>query len=115
LKGVEAMAFVTGSVRYGEPTDESDIDLVILTDRESAVGLILQCDSENASEYIPEDDSEDITTAIRFGVLNVILHTCPKKYEAWKKGTQEMIEKRPVTRAEAVDCIQKHLAERDFN
>lgn len=105
------MAFVTGSVIYGEPQEGSDIDLVVLCDEDSAKGLMHYCDEPKCwDDYCGIDDGEGVTASIRFGCLNIILHTSERKYQAWKDGTEELKGQRPVTREQAVECIKKYLS-----
>jgi predicted nucleotidyltransferase len=70
-------AFITGSRAYGTTKPNSDIDLVIRVDEETA--KILQLFSESK-------------TAVRFGKVNLILCTTDEEYAVWLLGTMEMKE-----------------------
>jgi hypothetical protein len=68
-------AFLTGSRVYGQPTPESDVDLVV---------------------FISEEDKEilsklaDTILPIRFGKLNVIALTNEDAFDAWKAATKKV-------------------------
>ena len=104
--------FITGSRAYGTPKEESDIDIVLLVESDVIQELQEMCDQPDDFEtYLGIDTGGDITTSIRFGKLNMILHTRPEKYNAWKEATDELIQRKPVARDEAVKCIQGHLSQ----
>lgn len=69
-------AFVTGSFVYGKPTEESDVDLAIRVDPETAD--FLRRMSESGKE------------PVRFGNINLILCETDEQYLAWAVGTMEM-------------------------
>ena len=64
-------AFLTGSRVYGEPHDESDIDLVILVDYKALKAL------KNFSES---------KKTIRFGKLNIIACQTEAEMAVWRVG-----------------------------
>lgn len=66
-------AFITGSHAYGSPSKDSDIDLAIRVDPQTAE--LLRSLSENGDE------------PIRFGRLNLILCETDDQYLAWAMGT----------------------------
>ena len=87
------MSFITGSRVYGTPTEKSDIDLVVLMDKETRGTL----GNASANEGF-----------LRFNKLNIIAVTDMHEYLVWwtcKEKCLEVKEKlgRPLTREEAVD------------
>ena len=78
-------AFVTGSTVYGRPTDESDVDLVILADQDTLDRLI--------------EESDNKELPIRFGRLNLIVLGTKAEYDAWHDAKRECS-----LRALANDC-----------
>ena len=93
-------SFLTGSRVYGEPREDSDIDLVIHGDNDLLSSLLL--------------NSETGEMPLRFGKLNLIVLSSDT-FEAWKKGTDELIADyrlgKPSSRDEAVAVIKRHLEE----
>lgn len=94
-------AFVTGSRRYGKPTPDSDLDLVILVEDEDAQKLLIEHGGE-------QDD--DGRLVIRFGKLNLIVCRDIEQYEAWKDGTEACVKVRhlsgqPVGRDHAIEIL----------
>jgi hypothetical protein len=103
-------AFVTGSQVYGKPTVDSDIDFVVRCDIEvgDMIGLIALdavCLHNKGLHYSRS------STTLRFGKLNLILCHTDEAYEAWKEGTREAYERRPVSRDHAIK-IMKHFREK---
>ncbi len=94
-------AFVTGSQKYGSPNKDSDIDLVVFLDSDDILLL--------ADTFLPDDPGYGDVLVLRFDTLNLICFSDEKKYEAWKQGTAECYEKRPVTREVAVSTIKALL------
>lgn len=92
-------AFITGSQAYGTPTEESDVDLVILVDPKTLRFLM------GAFGDIKEDDEsyKDMTSAqFSIGTLNLILCQEVKHYRQWQRGTKTLKAMAPVTREQAV-------------
>jgi hypothetical protein len=83
-------AFVTGSRKYGRPTKNSDIDLVIFTSQADCD--LLKELSEEANEdcngYFYENRAG---MSLRFGNLNLIITTTKKHYDIWTQGTHHLI------------------------
>lgn len=121
-------SFVTGSRKYGKPNEKSDIDLVVWVSPTDLHLLQAMADKENgiqestkigvketSSDGGPEADS------LRFGKLNLIAVTWKDAFEAWKKGTEELIERsfkkgRSIERYEAIQLfkkLRKELAKRE--
>lgn len=71
------MTFVTGSFAFGTPTAQSDIDVVVLVDEDTAATIrtALAC---------PKG------TTVRAGRLNLILCTSPEDYAIWRVGTLQL-------------------------
>jgi hypothetical protein len=82
-------AFITGSRVYGTPTETSDLDLVVLMDRESRDTLI-----------------KEFGLPIRCGKLNIIALTDEVEMLAWKKAKEVCVaaaKSGPITRDYAVE------------
>lgn len=94
-------AFITGSRAYGKPTEESDLDLVILC----TVGTELQL--RRFADQL--DDSR----AIRFGKLNIITCTDDKQYSLWKYCTEYLLaamkEGEKITKGFACKTFEKFM------
>jgi len=71
-------AFITGSRAYGQPSEDSDLDLVILLTEEERAKLTALSDSGKEP--------------IKYGSLNIIAVCSQKRYDLWKKGTDELIQ-----------------------
>lgn len=89
-------AFMTGSRVYGKPRDDSDVDLVVRMDSDTAISLYKLCGSKDC---------------IRFGILNILPAVSDKEYQIWKEGTEKLIRKmektgKPITREEAVTLFK---------
>lgn len=69
-------AFLTGSRVYGEPHDESDIDLVILAD---------------SRVYHTLEEFSESEKSIRFGRLNIIICNSEDEMAVWRVGTRKMM------------------------
>lgn len=69
-------AFLTGSHVYGKVRPNSDIDLVVRVDEETATKLRRLSDSKET---------------VRFGSLNLILCTTDDEYAMWRMGTSQLI------------------------
>lgn len=70
-------AFLTGSRVYGKVKPDSDIDLVVLLDHDSA--------------EIIRKLSDDPIGPVRFGSLNLIICTDETMFMAWKLGTRRCL------------------------
>jgi hypothetical protein len=97
----EMAPFITGSRAYGQPTKDSDVDVVVFMDEGLRNFLRTQIDpNENPGNQPPN-------YALRFGQLNLICCVYPKQYEAWRRGTLDLIKERPVTRERAIEVLEK--------
>lgn len=97
-------AFITGSHAYGTPREDSDVDLVVLVDDDTIAKLTELNGGEVGHSGGPESAS------LRFGALNLILHSNPAMFEAWQAGTASLKRRKPVTRDEAVALIKALMA-----
>lgn len=91
---------LTGSRAYGKPTEDSDIDLVLLseTDEDSILFQILR----SQGNRIEEDSDSKFYTNLRFGKLNLILCENPCTFRVWEEGTKLLQRFMPVAREQAV-------------
>lgn len=99
-------AFITGSRAYGEPKPGSDIDLAILISSEQETLLF--------SMLEPIERQAESNTgggSYRFGRLNLLCFQDELTFAAWKAGTEELINQRPVSRELAVEVIERHKRE----
>lgn len=99
-------AFVTGSRSYGKPRNESDIDLVVWCERETALALatILGDPGEDYGE-----GSVQVKVGDRDGdqpILNLILVSDRKVWLAWQRGTAQLRDSRPATRDVAIRLLK---------
>jgi hypothetical protein len=90
-------AFITGSRVYGTPTEDSDIDLVVLVDNTTKRTL------QSLNQAVSEPNL--IVKPVRFG--NLILCDTEDAFDCWKKSLVDCIRasddlNRPLTRDEAV-------------
>ena len=70
------LSFITGSRVYGTPRPDSDVDLVVLVDEDTATLLRTLSDDKGA---------------VRFGRLNLVVCTSPEEYSVWRLGTTQML------------------------
>lgn len=102
-------AFATGSRVYGTPRPDSDLDLVVLVDSDDLARLRELADKTDTVEQEPDDKSYP-SDSLRFGKLNLICISSHAVFEAWRKATDSLALRRPVTRDEAVACIKAEVA-----
>lgn len=98
-------AFLTGSHAYGTPTAESDIDLVVLIDDASFDVLSRLSDCEEDESDKRKYAADMVSGSFRFGQLNLIAVSDKNLFDIWKKGTDQLIAERPVTRDHAVAVL----------
>lgn len=88
----EGRALLTGSQVYGQPTDESDIDLVLYLTKEETHTLLDAFDNQEEHDEIyvhsPDDEGDYAFTSIRVGPLNLLLCHTYEEYQIWKETTQ---------------------------
>lgn len=78
-------AFITGSRAYGTPNAESDVDLVIRVDENTAAML------RKLSDKTTEIAQKGAKTPVRFGNLNLILCETDDEWAVWRVGTTGMM------------------------
>jgi predicted nucleotidyltransferase len=94
--------FLTGSRVYGTPTEDSDVDLVVLTEPETRTALF-----DVAEEFDGVDRYGVTTSSLVFGGLNLLVETDRRRFLIWKLGTNYLKTQAPVTRDEAVEFFRK--------
>lgn len=92
-------SFITGSRAYGIPREDSDIDLVILVEPDTACELWCI----NKLGRFPEDAH---SFKISFNNLDLIICSTKKAFNNWHKGTELLKAKKPVTREEAIEQFE---------
>lgn len=100
-------AILTGSRAYGVPTATSDTDVVMLVDQTTMAVLVGEADEAPEAS---RSGTPGAAASVRFGKLNLILHTEPEIFDAWRAATAELIARKPVERDEAVKVIKSHMA-----
>jgi hypothetical protein len=100
-------SIVTGSVAYGRPEKNSDVDLVILCSPADLDRLAKYADSTFDLRQKPDSDpgsgaEKGLTASLRFGKLNVIVTTDLIAFGVWVEGTRELKSRAPVGREAAV-------------
>jgi predicted nucleotidyltransferase len=91
------MPFLSGSRAYGTPREDSDVDVVMLVNHR--LGSMLCAMSDEGP-------------SCRFGKLNLVLFGADSDegvylFHDWRKTTEELILRKPVTRDEAIEAFQK--------
>lgn len=102
------IAFLTGSQRYGTPTPDSDVDLVIRADPVEIAALMMLCDNQPEplpTKQYPEGVSD--SASLRFGRLNLIACANDETFHAWEGATNICVDMKPLTREVAVDIHKK--------
>jgi predicted nucleotidyltransferase len=94
--------FITGSRAYGEPTNESDIDLVVMVDASARNLLRMLSDTPEATRGI---------VVVRFGKLNLILPEDEAELAVWKVGTEQLLR----NKRENGNSTDKHTAKKAFD
>lgn len=115
-------AFLTGSRAYGVPSENSDVDLCVLVDEPTLAvlrGLAVRKEevAKNGPDGRPRslssrDRAEDPGDSLYFGGasgLNLICHTNPHAFAAWRAATLTLAARRPVTREEAIREIKAQV------
>lgn len=93
---VDRRAFITGSRAYGVPREDSDLDLVIYCDPETARALWALSQQQH-----PE------TKKLLLDNVNLVVTTEPEQYAAWERGTEALKSKPvPADRATAVEVMK---------
>jgi hypothetical protein len=92
-------AFLTGSRAYGMPMKHSDVDIVVLVEDSEAVMEL--------TRFSEDGVSAGGGMSLKFGPLNLIVVSTEEELELWRRGTEELKARRPVTRAEAIEHFKK--------
>lgn len=92
MLGLSQGAILTGSHAYGTPTEESDVDLCVLLPKEVCAMLWQKREQGRSGIY--------------FGKMNLIVFHQPEKFAAWKKVTEGLVARKPVSRDVAVAAFQ---------
>lgn len=100
-------AFVTGSWAYGEPTEASDLDLVIRVDGgdDGSAGFF-----ETADEVCVDGGSY---SSLRFGNLNLIVCWTDDAYNMWKEAREQCLRECGDTSVSRDRAIEIHDALRE--
>lgn len=107
--------FITGSRVYGEPREDSDLDLVVHMPAEVAEEIWGELFPEKPTNY-----GAGAFSIFRFGQLNLIATHTQSAFYAWREGTnkclaQRLTKRKPLTRSEAVTIIRKELDKRGID
>jgi hypothetical protein len=94
-------AFLTGSRAYGTPRVNSDVDVVVRTTPELIDTINLFAFPETTFDWYEND-----SVSFKFGNLNLICVKSDVVYEAWKTGTDELTNKSPVSREDAITAFE---------
>lgn len=95
----EHPAFLTGSRAYGNPTADSDFDIVLPCSNTLAWTL--------RKHFVDWGKSPSTVDSIKIGNLNLLLSPTQEDYAVWVEGTKQLIEVKPVTRSQAVTLFQR--------
>lgn len=119
-------SLATGSVRYGRPRPNSDLDIAVLVTPHALAVLKAhadrppqhQADYEDSNMGQAQRESQDPdkqSTALRFGRLNLIVTTDPAMYEAWDRATEELVWQAkmegPIQRDRAIEVFKDYEKE----
>ena len=105
-------SFITGSQVYGKPNENSDVDLVVLINKEEVELLKKTCD-RYTEWYEREGDCGRYTyilhsISIHFGKLNLICVFRESIYNIWLQATNSAASKRDIT-TEIMDSLLTSL------
>ncbi len=93
-------AFITGSQVYGEPTENSDVDVVIHCSKDVAKELEKLL-GEGPSNY------DGTVRTVKSGKINLILCHLEQDMKAWKKGTKILKIMQPVSSKKAKEVLDE--------
>jgi predicted nucleotidyltransferase len=98
-------AFLTGSQVYGEPTEESDIDLVVSMSQPETIDL-LDLLHDKAKASVEEYGNGQAT--VRIGKLNLIIcYENEERFSNWITGTKYLKKTKPNNRDFAVSVFKR--------
>jgi hypothetical protein len=111
-------AFLTGSHVYGEPREDSDIDIVIPMEKGDLTRLVQILD--NMDGDWDEMDVGYPKTTFRVGPFNLIFVDGGGHMKVWKEGTEKLKKRKqrtdkPVTRKAAIRLFDKLRQKWIFN
>jgi len=82
-------AFITGSVRYGVVTEDSDIDLIVqIASKRDLLNLVLAADVNLPGSAF---DHANKQISLRFGKLNLVAVLGDDYYDAWLESTKQSL------------------------
>ena len=84
-------AFLTGSRVYGRPREDSDWDLAVRCDKETAQRLAAVSDMESPDQSDSEYSATSACIPVRFGVLNLLLCVTDESFAEFVLGTVDCI------------------------
>ena len=87
-------SILTGSYAYGKPTRESDVDIVILCDKETAE--ILNDQLRPDSYFGRGNTHPSVDNSVRQGRINLIIETQEKAFNVWVDGTERLMAQKPI-------------------
>jgi hypothetical protein len=108
-------SFLTGSRAYGQPREDSDIDMVVLVSDGELSDLVAMADDiVNAIAIGNPEYGNFISASLYFGKLNLICCIFQWQYDAWKYGTDKLKAEQlenltPISREYAVEVIKCEL------
>ena len=105
IGNIVSNAFLTGSQVYGKPRPESDIDVVVLLDFMDFEKLAELTDAERGGSAPKEHG-----ISLKYGKLNLVMMHDRRIFEAWQTATEALKKVQPVTREQAVACVERELA-----
>ena len=69
--------------------------------------LLTRLDEDDVEVNSYADETSELVLSIKYGVLNLICVITKPMYDAWKIGTDQLKQRAPVTRQEAVELLSK--------
>ncbi len=94
-----AKPFLTGSYAFGTPGKDSDVDIVLELPQDAREALV---------EAGPDWGSAPPgSVSLKFGKLNLIIPDSEASWGVWVRGTAELVARKPVTRAAAVETLKR--------
>ena len=109
--------FITGSHAYGKPTTGSDLDIAILMGPADAVRLEDTLTDQRRGGGGGTGRSDIMHSSYYLGGrprVNLLVFTDAEQFEVWRKATEFLKGKAPVTRDQAIKYIRRKLAKAGF-
>ena len=99
--------FLTGSQVYGQPKDNSDLDVVIVirNDGDPLLKLVYKFADTEGDSATGERFKRG--RSLRFGKLNLIILPSLDEAELWSKTTDYLIERAPVDKRMAISTFEE--------